>query len=112
MGLTLVSRNRNFGGRQWYFDCPVKERCDQPSARWKNADENAADCRRRSGRMGFVAKTKMDARLPLSCEHHHSQRKPLAKSRSEKRPALHPQSVGNLLSQWPTRAIAGANRRK
>jgi hypothetical protein len=44
--------------------------------------------------------------------HHHSQRKPLAKSRSEKRPTVNVQSPRNSLSQWPTRAIAGANRRK
>jgi hypothetical protein len=40
--------------------------------------------------------------------HHHSQRKPLAKSRSEKRPTLNVQSPRNSLSRWPTRAIAGA----
>ena len=44
--------------------------------------------------------------------HHHSPRKPLAKSRSEKRPTLNVQSARNSLSEWPTRAIAGANRRK
>ncbi len=42
----------------------------------------------------------------------HSQRKPLAKSRSEKRPTINVQSVGNSLSQWPTRVTAGANLRK
>jgi len=43
-----------------------------------------------------------------SYQHHHSQRKPLAKSRSEKRPTLNVQSARNSLSQWPTRAMAGA----
>ena len=41
-----------------------------------------------------------------------SQRKPLAKSRSEKRPTLSVESARNSLSQWPTRATAGANPRK
>jgi hypothetical protein len=45
-------------------------------------------------------------------QHHHSQRKPLAKSLSEKCPTLNVQSPRNSLSQWPTRAIARANRRK
>jgi hypothetical protein len=45
-------------------------------------------------------------------QHHHSQRKPLAKSRSEKRPTLNVQFARNSLSQWPTCATAGANRRK
>ena len=48
----------------------------------------------------------------LKYRHHHSQRKPLAKSRSEKRPTLNVQNERNSLSQWPTRALAGANRRK
>jgi hypothetical protein len=38
--------------------------------------------------------------------------KATGKSRSEKRPTLNVQSPRNSLSQWPTRAIAGANRRK
>jgi hypothetical protein len=33
--------------------------------------------------------------------HHHSQRKPLAKSRSEKRPTLNVETARNSLSQWP-----------
>ena len=49
---------------------------------------------------------------PICNQHHHSQRKPLAKSRSEKRPTLNVQSARNSLSQWPTRATAGANPRK
>ena len=48
----------------------------------------------------------------LGYQHHHSQRKPLAKSRSEKRPTLDVQSARNSLSQWPTRVTAGANLRK
>src|ERR1035437_9187059 len=44
--------------------------------------------------------------------HHHSQRKPLAKSRSEKRPPLNVESARNLLSQWPIPATVVANRRK
>jgi hypothetical protein len=49
---------------------------------------------------------------PTCNQHHHSQRKPLAKSRSEKRPTLSVQSARNSLSQGPTRATAGANPRK
>src|ERR1700682_281524 len=49
---------------------------------------------------------------PTCNQHHHSQRKPLAKSRSEKRPTLNVRSARNSLSQWPTRATAGANPRK
>jgi hypothetical protein len=40
------------------------------------------------------------------------QRKPLAKSRSEKRPPLNVETARNSLSQWPARATAVANRRK
>jgi hypothetical protein len=43
---------------------------------------------------------------------HHPPRKPLRKSRSEKRPTLNVQSAAISLSQWPTRAIVGANRRE
>ena len=42
----------------------------------------------------------------------HSQRKPLAKSRSEKRAPLNMETARNSLSQWPTRAIAVANPRE
>ena len=41
-----------------------------------------------------------------------SPRKPLTKSRSEKRPTLNAQSATISLSQWPTQGIASANRRK
>ena len=41
-----------------------------------------------------------------------SPRKPLTKSRSEKRPTLNAQSPTISLSQWPTQGIASANRRK
>jgi hypothetical protein len=44
--------------------------------------------------------------------HHHSHRKPLAKSRSEKRPPLNVETARNSLSQWPTPATTVANRRK
>jgi hypothetical protein len=44
--------------------------------------------------------------------HHHSQRKPLAKARSEKPPPLNVETARNSLSQWPARATAVANRRK
>src|SRR5450759_1653335 len=44
--------------------------------------------------------------------HHHSQRKPLAKSRSEKRPTLTVETARNSLSQWPTPQNAPANPRK
>src|SRR5665648_200345 len=44
--------------------------------------------------------------------HHHSQRKPLAKSRSEKRPTLNVETARNSLSQWPTPQNAPANPRK
>src|SRR5438477_8607328 len=44
-----------------------------------------------------------------NCQHHHSQRKPLAKSRSEKRPTLNVQNAGNTLSQWATHATSVAN---
>ncbi len=43
---------------------------------------------------------------------HHSQRKPLAKSLSEKRPTLNMETARNSLSQWPTPATAVANQRK
>jgi putative ABC transport system substrate-binding protein len=49
----------------------------------------------------------------ISCyRHHHSQRKPLAKSHSEKRPPLNVETARNSLSQWPTPATTVANRRK
>ena len=44
--------------------------------------------------------------------HHHSQRKPLAKARSEKPPPLNVETARNSLSQWLTPATAVANRRK
>jgi hypothetical protein len=44
--------------------------------------------------------------------HHHSQRKPLAKSHSEKRPPLNVETARNSLSQWPPPAITVTNRRK
>jgi hypothetical protein len=43
---------------------------------------------------------------------HHSQRKPLAKSLSEKRPTLNVEIARNSLSQWPTPATAVANQWK
>ena len=49
---------------------------------------------------------------PTCNQHHHSQRKPLAKSPSEKRPTLNVQCARNSLSQWPTRATSAANLRK
>src|SRR5260370_29835942 len=49
---------------------------------------------------------------PTCNQHHHSQRKPLAKPPSEKRPTPNVQRTRNSLSQWPTHATAGANLRK
>jgi hypothetical protein len=50
--------------------------------------------------------------LHISRMENPSQRKPLAKSPSEKRPKLNVQRAMNSLSRWPTRVAAGANPRK
>ena len=50
--------------------------------------------------------------LHISRMEYPSQRKPLAKSPSEKRPKLNVQRARNSLSRWPTRVAAGANPRK
>src|ERR1700704_3044439 len=64
----------------------------------------AADVSQRHSNAPFVRGSTSTDMASHDGQHHHSQRKPLAKSRSEKRPTLNVQSARNSLSQWPTRA--------
>jgi hypothetical protein len=53
-----------------------------------------------------------DRCIPFGYRSHHPQRKPLAKSRSEKHRPLSAECARNSLSQGATRAITAANLRK
>jgi hypothetical protein len=73
--------------------------------------------RHRSAKLNSLLETRLTEDYSTPCErpkisHHHSQRKPLAKSRFEKTPPVSAETAKNSLSQWPTPATAVVNRRK
>src|ERR1700682_1558006 len=71
----------------------------------------AQPCAAEQQPLGLYREARDGCARPTCNQHHHSQRKPLAKSPSEKRPTLNVQRARNSLSRWPTRVAAAANPR-